>query len=122
MSGTKRTPIARQPALQVSPRAVALFVAIERTQRQRNAADCVPDTSGSGSGYCAFECASCKERARLDNELWGELMLKPWNWPCLDYNPYPPGSPRSRKWRPDPDCEQHALWQLLDEAKQNCAA
>jgi hypothetical protein len=35
MSRTKRIPIARQPSLQVSPRAIELFEALERARKQR---------------------------------------------------------------------------------------
>jgi hypothetical protein len=52
MSRTRRVPIARQPALQISTRAVELFEAMEQADRRRNAADCIDDDSGSGSGCC----------------------------------------------------------------------
>jgi hypothetical protein len=119
MSHTKRTPIARQPALQFSIKALALFEALERATRQRNAANCIPDDSGSGSGYCKFECAACRTWNALDVELNDELHLKPWQgWPCVPQNPFPPGSKQARNWRPHPDSEQSVRWRQLDEASR----
>ena len=119
MSHTKRTPIVRQPSLQFSSRAIELFEAMERARKRRHATTCIPDDSGSGSGYCKFECSACKAWSALDVELNNELGLKPWEgWPCLPHNPYPPGSPQSRRWRADPDSEQSVRWRLLDEARQ----
>jgi hypothetical protein len=41
--------------------------------------------------------------------------LKPWQQ-CLPRNPFPPGGTASRNWRPDPDGEDQALWERLDES------
>ena len=79
--------------------------------------EAIADDSGSGSGHCAGECQPCREWYRLHNEIHVELNLKPWEWPCLPRNPYPPGSPKSRKWRPrDPGSQPLALWAQLNEA------
>ena len=69
--------------LQITPRAIELFEAMERAQRRRNAADCIDDDSGSGSGYCKQACAQCREWWRLYDELYHELHLKPWEWPVM---------------------------------------
>lgn len=115
MSGTKRIPIARRPGLQISPQAVKLFEALERARHQRRAASCI--VGDSPAGYCSADCAACRSWYALHNELHVELGLKPWQWLCLPRNPYPPGSSKSRKWRPeDPGSEPLALWRLLDEA------
>ena len=119
MSHTKRTPIVRTTRLQPSARALELFDQLEKARRQRRAATCF--IGDSPAGYCSCECAACRTWYDLHNKLHEELGLKPWQWLCLPRNPYPPGSPMSRKWRPHPDSEQQALWQLLDEAK-HCVA
>jgi hypothetical protein len=77
MSRTKRIPIARQPSLQFSPRAIELFVKLERARKQRNALGCIAGDSGSGSGYCSTKCRACRDWYDLHNELHGELGLKP---------------------------------------------
>ena len=115
MSHTKRTPIARQATLRVSPRAIALFEQLERARRRRRAATCI--VGDSPAGYCSSECAACRTWYDLNDELHQELGLKPWQL-CLPRNPYPPGTPASRNWRPDPDGEEQALWQLLNEARR----
>ena len=118
MSRTKRTPIARQPSLQVTPRAIELFEAMDRAQRRRNAADCIDDDSGSGSGYCKQACAHCEEWWRLYEGLRHELHLKPWQWPVIEYNPFAPGSERAKRWRPNPHGAGVTQWRLLDAARQ----
>ena len=117
MSHTKRTPIARQPSLRPSPRAMALFEQLERARRQRRAASCI--IGNSPAGYCSAECAACRSWYALHAELHSELGLRPWEWLCVPRNPYPPGTSASRNWRPDPDGEEQALWQLLDEARRS---
>jgi hypothetical protein len=85
-------------------------------RRQRRAATCID--GDSPVGYCSSECAACRTWYDLHNKLHEELGLKPWEWLCLPRNPYPPGTAASRNWRPDPDGEEQALWQLLDEARR----
>jgi hypothetical protein len=90
---TNRTPIQRPARTVVSPRALELFAELERARRARKrAVDCTIDA------------------------LHTELRLKPWQWPCLPRNPYPPGSPTARGWRPGQ--EQQELWDLLDKARR----
>ena len=115
MSRTKRIPIARQPSLQISPRALQLFEQLKQAQARRRAASCI--IGNSPAGYCSGECAACRRWYDLDDALHIELGLKSWQW-GLPRNPYPPGTAASRNWRPDPDGEAQALWQLLDEARR----
>jgi hypothetical protein len=117
MSHTKRTPIARQPTLRPSPRAIELFEQLERARRRRRAATCI--VSDSPAGYCSSECAACRTWYDLNDKLHEELGLKPWVWLCVPRNPYPPGTAASRNWRPDPDGEEQARWLLLDEARRH---
>jgi len=113
MSRTKRIPIARQPSLQISPRALQLFEQLKQAQARRRAASCI--IGNSPAGYCSGECAACRRWYDLDDALHTELGLKPWQW-GLPRNPFPPRSPASRHWRPDPDGEDQALWERLDES------
>jgi hypothetical protein len=95
MSHTRRTPIARQATLRVSPRAIALFEQLERARRQHRAATCI--VGDSPAGYCSSECAACRTWYDLHNKLHEELGLKPWKWLCVPRNPFPPGRAASPK-------------------------
>ena len=119
MSRTKRIPIARQPSLQISPRALDLFAQLKQAQARRRGASCI--MGDSPAGYCSASCAACRTWFDLDDALHTELGLKPWQQ-CLPRNPYPPGSTASRNWRPDPDSEVAALWRLLDAAHRSAGA
>jgi hypothetical protein len=113
MSGTKRTPIARQPApSQVTPRALALFTELERAARARNGDGC----SITRHGLCAADCPACEAWYDRHAELHVELRLKPWQWPCLPLCPFPPGSAEAREWQPGG--EQQALWEMLYAARK----
>src|SRR5262249_11900693 len=111
MSHTKRTPIARQPSVQISARALQLFEQLQRAHRQRRAASCI--IGDSPAGYCSAACAACRRWYDLQDALHTELGLKPWQWLCLLRNPYPPGSSKFLDWRPLPDGEDQALWERL---------
>jgi hypothetical protein len=113
MSGTRRTPLVRRSAVQISPRALELFVELERARRaRRHAVDCTI----SEQGLCTTDCRACRRWWDLHDELHVELRLNPWQWPCIPRNPYPPGSPKARDWHPD--TEQEELWNLLNEARR----
>jgi hypothetical protein len=112
MSGTRRTPIGRRSAVQITRRAIDLFAELERARRaRRRAVDCTI----SERGLCTTDCRACRRWFDLHDELHIQLGLPPWVWPCLPRNPYPPGSPKAREWRPGP--EQKELWDLLNEAR-----
>jgi hypothetical protein len=115
MPGTRRTPIARQAARPlITPRAIELFAELERARRARALA---VDCSVSKHGYCATRhCRVCQRWLDLHAELHTELRLPPWAWPCLPRNPYPPGSPEAKKWRPGD--AQKKLQDLLNEARR----
>jgi hypothetical protein len=99
---------------QITPRALELFVEMERATRARRRADgCSVSTY---SGYCTTDCPACRKWFDLHGELHSELRLRPWVWPCLPHNPSPPGTPAARDWRPNED--QQELWDLLDEARR----
>jgi len=115
MSRTKRIPIARQPSLQISPRALQLFEQLKQAQARRRAASCI--IGNSPAGYCSASCPACRTWFDLHDALHTELGLRPWQL-GLPRNPYPPGTAASRNWRPDPDGEEQALWQLLNEARR----
>jgi hypothetical protein len=116
MSGTKRTPIARQANLQVTPHALALFAATEKASRQRRAASCVANLYG----YCSMECGACQDWANAHSELHKELGLRPWEWPCLPVCPHPPGSSAAQDWSPSgPELQ---FWQTLERARRAAMA
>jgi hypothetical protein len=118
---TKRTPIkrpARRPTF--SPRALDLFGKAEAARLARRGATCiVRDMPPGYPTYCTSDCEACERWWTAQHQLHGELGLKPWQcWPCLPHNPYPAGSLAARKWRPDPDDEALAIWQMLDAASR----
>jgi hypothetical protein len=114
MSGTRRVPLARPPAVKITPRALDLFVEMERARRaRRRADDCAIDAP---SGYCTTDCRACRAWWDAHAALQEELRLPPWQWPCLPRNPYPPGSPKAREWRAG--TEQKDLWDFLNKARR----
>jgi hypothetical protein len=72
MSGTRRTPLARRPAVQITPRAVELFAAMGRLR-----CTCAPPPPERAS------CPGCQRWYDLHAELHAELGCKPWEWPCV---------------------------------------
>jgi hypothetical protein len=116
MSRTKRVPIGRPTRLQVSAKAIELFEAMEQTTRQRNAASCHDDDSGSGSGHCRADCDACSRWYDAMGDLHDELGLKPWQWPVYARNPFCPGTARARAWRMDAGSQ--AMWELLNAASK----
>jgi hypothetical protein len=113
MSGTQRTPLVRRSAVPISPHAIELFAELERARRaRRRAVDCTI----AESGYCTTNCRACRAWFDAHAALHSELHLPPWEWPCLPRNPYPPGSPKARDWRPG--TEQKELWDFLNEARR----
>jgi hypothetical protein len=114
MSGTKRTPIARRETHpHITPHAVELFGELERARRaRRRDIHCTL----SQYGRCSTKCPACQTWYELHNQLHVELRLKPWVWPCVPRNPYPPNSPEARAWRSNP--EQQELWDQLDAARR----
>jgi hypothetical protein len=98
MSGTRRTPLARQPAVQITPRAVELFVAMGKLR-------CT-----CPSPKPVTPCLACEKWHVLHGELHTALALKPWQWPAVcRREPKAAGSPT---WNED----IAARMALLDEA------
>jgi hypothetical protein len=115
MPGTKRIPIHRQAAgPQVTLRAIELFREMERARRARKRAVGCTITK---HGYCTGDCRACCAWDAAHDQLHSELKLRPWQWPCLPYNPFPPNSPEARAWRPGG--AQQKLQDLLNEARQS---
>jgi hypothetical protein len=115
MSGTKRVPIARQSNLQVTPRAMELFEAAEKARSKRRGASCIVGPYG----HCNMECPACQAWHDAHSQLHRGLGLRPWQWPCLPINPFPPGSINSRGW--SPEGEELELWQQLERARRAAA-
>ena len=73
MSGTRRVPLGRRPAVQITPRAVELFVAMDKLR-------C---TCPSPKPPTQSPCPGCERWYDLHAELHVELRCKPWEWPCV---------------------------------------
>jgi hypothetical protein len=115
MPGTRRTPLFRQATpQQLTPRAIKLFVELERARRARKHVD---DCTVTKHGLCTGDCAACLKWDDLHDQIHRELKLRPWEWPCLPYCPYPPNSPAAMAWRPGGS--QRALYEVLDEARRH---
>jgi hypothetical protein len=113
---TNRTPIQRPALTMISAQTLKLFAELERARRARSAA---VDCTISEYGLCTTDCRACRRWFDLHDQLHIELRLNPWQWPCLPRNPYPPGSPKARDWRPG--TEAAGLWGLLNEALKEAA-
>jgi hypothetical protein len=110
--GTKRTPVNRPARVQVTPRAVALWEAMQRVE-----CTCEPR---NWARYWEHErCDGCEERSRLRCAIHAELRLKPYERAVQDPdmpNPWPAGSHRHAGWAPDPDAV--ARWRALKAASR----
>jgi hypothetical protein len=73
MSGTRRTPLGRRSAVQITPRALDLFVAMGKLRCTCPSPK--PPTQGP--------CAGCAAWYDLHAGLHDELQCKPWEWPCV---------------------------------------
>jgi hypothetical protein len=113
---TKRVPVSRPAVQMITARAVELFRELERANRARKRA---VDCTISEQGLCTADCRACRRWWDAHDELHTALDLPPWRWPAIPRNPYPPGSPKARDWRPD--AEQAALWDLLNKARLEAA-
>jgi hypothetical protein len=105
MSGTRRTPLARRTAVQITPRAVELFVAMGKLR-----CTCAPPSPKRSP------CPGCQRWYDLHTELHSELAARPWQWPCVArQGPKRAGSPA---WNET----FAATMALLDEAVRRRAA
>jgi hypothetical protein len=119
MSGTKRTPLERRSATQITPKAIELFRATERAKRaRRRAIDC--RISEQGCCSAVSECRACRAWWDAHAKLAEELQTPLWRWPAIPRNPFAPGSADARRWRPDQ--HQKELYDLLDAARRAAAA
>jgi hypothetical protein len=106
---SKRKPISRPPALQITPLAISLF-----TELAAISCTCAPRDWG-GKYWEDKQCAGCERWYELHARLHDELRCRPWEWPCIQSPkakcPYPPGSPAAHSWRPNERAQQ--MWQAL---------
>ena len=72
MSGTRRTPLVRRPAVQITPRAIDIYAAMGKLK-----CTCAPPSP------CRTLCPGCERWYDLHAELHAELGCKPWDWPCV---------------------------------------
>jgi hypothetical protein len=77
MSGTRRTPLERRLAVQITPRAIDLFVAMSKLH-----CTCAP-RDWSGKYWEHQECPGCERWYDLHGELNDALACEPWQWPCV---------------------------------------
>src|SRR5262245_30492549 len=106
---TKRKPLNRPPALQITPLAIRLFT-------EMAAVSCTCEARDWGGKYWEHkQCAGCERWWELHAGLYDELRCRPWEWPCIQSPeaecPYPPGSPAAQSWRPNERAQQ--MWQAL---------
>jgi hypothetical protein len=73
MSGTRRTPLARHSAVQITPRAIELYEAMGRLRCTCPSPR--PPTQGP--------CRGCARWYDLHDLLDDELRLPPWYWPIV---------------------------------------
>src|SRR5438876_5151054 len=73
MSGTRRVPLARRPAVQITAEAVRLFQAMGKLKCSCPSPK--PATQGP--------CAGCERWYDLHADLHEELRCEPWEWPCV---------------------------------------
>jgi hypothetical protein len=118
MSGTKRTPIARTSTPPITPHVLELFERTEVARGQRCAA--IIRCDSNEFGYCRMTCSPCLDWSNAHSELHEVLGLKPWFWPCLPFDPFPPGSPKSQDWGPSKS--EWELWQTLERERARRAA
>ena len=106
---SKRKPLNRPPALQITPLAIRLF-----TEMRAISCTCAP-RDWDGKYWEHRQCAGCERWWELHGRLHDELRCRPWEWPCIQSPeakcPYPPGSPAAQSWRPNERAQQ--MWQAL---------
>jgi hypothetical protein len=72
MSGTRRVPLVRRPAVQITPRAIDLYAAMGKLK-----CTCPPPSPTRSP------CPGCERWADLHDDLHRELGAKPWEWPVV---------------------------------------
>src|SRR5262249_34788203 len=106
---TKRKPISRPPALQITPLAIRLFTEMEAIY-----CTCAPRDCG-GKYWAQKQCAGWERWWEVHARLHDALRCRPWEWPCIQSPeaecPYPPGSPAAQSWRGNERAQQ--MWQAL---------
>ena len=101
MSGTRRVPLARRSAAQITPAAMEAFRRIRSLEAQ---CTCLP-RDWEGEYWRHEPCPACDEWWTQQGILCSELALKPWHWPAVEHpqaeNPYPERSAAAASWRPN---------------------
>jgi hypothetical protein len=120
VAGTKRVPINRpSKSLQITAHVLQLF--FERTEVARGQRDiAIINCDVNPYGFCRMECTVCQDWSAAHAELHEVLGLRPWQWPCLPFNPFPPNSPKSQDWRPSKS--EWELWHVLERERAQRAA
>jgi hypothetical protein len=109
---SKRKPLNRPPALQITRLAIRLF-----TEMKAISCSCAPH-DWDGKYWEHEQCAGCERWWKLHGQLHDELRCRPWLWPCIEHPnsvcPYPEGSYAAQRWRPNEEARQ--MWQALARA------
>jgi hypothetical protein len=95
MSGTRRTPIARRPGVQITAAALEAFRRLRVLETQ---CTCPPDREPV--------CAACDEWWKMQGIIGRELALKPWHFPAIEHE-------NTGDW--PINHEARRLWALFEE-------
>jgi hypothetical protein len=108
---SKRKPLDRPPALQITLLAINLF-----TEMAAISCTCAP-RDWDGKYWEHEQCAGCERWWELHGRLHDELRCRPWQWPCIEHPnsvcPYPEGSYAAQSWRPN-EAARH-MWRTLEQ-------
>jgi hypothetical protein len=102
MGTTKRVPIRRHTRPQITPRAIDAYAQMKALKPQ---CSCPPDREPRHLP----PCAACEEWGRLLMVVHVEMQARPWEIPCLDFEP--PG-PDADRWT----VAAHARYRALEAA------
>jgi len=73
MSGTKRVPVTRSPIPQITPRSIELFNAMRQCR-----------CTWRKDRRLGTMCPGCERWWKLHGDLFDELRVPVWQWPCVE--------------------------------------
>jgi hypothetical protein len=104
---TKRIPVGRSAAPQITVAVIRMFEQLKRCR-----CTCDPDDRYT-------DCAGCKKRLALDEQIGRELKTPVWQYPCVERpgatNPYPRAH-GNYEWWETRDPAPRELWLALERA------
>jgi hypothetical protein len=114
---TNRTPLNRPVNAKISAYALELFEEMERARGERYLSIIRCDVNRHKK--CNMTCSPCVRWADAHAKLHEELGLQPWQWPCLPFEVFEPGTAAFRNWRPSK--MEYDLWWMLERARRAAA-